>query len=324
MKTIIYKLKFAAICCSLLSAFFCLQESQAQQLLDDFNDNSLNPAWTAAATAGTVDITETGGQLVIEGTGSNGASYLTQDVSSLYNTTLDTNTGLMTWTFNMQQSRSNPSGFANGNYGVGVVIAGSNSNLADGTGYAVVLGNSGTTDNVRLVRFTSGLNGGTLTDIVVDGSDYGTNHLSIGVTYNPATDEWALYVRNDGGNFADPSNVTSIAASGTAIDNTYTNTPLNHFGAVWNHATGSEDAEFDNFSIPGSSTPTFNFNATTASTPEGNTGTTDITVDVTLSADADCTIDIVALGSSTATNSTDYTVSPSSLTFTSGGTTSQT
>ncbi len=302
-----------------------LQDSFAQQLLDNFNDNTLTGWTTGTTSANPVSIAETNMQLEIDGTGDGGASYISQDVSSLYTTTLNTSTGLQTWTFNIQQSRINPSGLSGTSYGVGVVLAGSNADLSDGTGYAIVLGESGTADDVRLVRFTSGLDGGTLTDIVADGTDYGTDHLSIGVTYNPTGDVWTLYVRDDGASFVAPSTVTSTTASGSASDNTHTGTALNHFGAVWHHSSGTiDDAEFDNFSIPSSSTPNFEFDETTESIIEGHSGTTTATVNVTLTTDADCTIDIVALGASTAGNPTDYTISPTSLTFTSGGTTSQT
>ena len=121
----------------------------------------------------------------------------------------------------MQQSRSNPSGLASGNYGVGFVLGGTDSDFTTGTGYAVLLGNSGTTDPVRLVAFNGGADGSATT--IVSHSDFGSNHLSIGVTFDPTTDTWNLYARNDGSSFTSPLGVTTSTTSvGSGINSSYT------------------------------------------------------------------------------------------------------
>jgi hypothetical protein len=71
--------------------------------------------------------------------------------------TLKQNAAQLTWLFNMQQSRPNPSGFANNNYGAAVVLAGSAADLTTGNGYAVVYGNASQPDSLRLMRYTGGL-----------------------------------------------------------------------------------------------------------------------------------------------------------------------
>ena len=94
------------------------------------------------------------------------ASASTSSFSAPYNTTLSSNSGLVTWTFNMRQIRPDPAGFTAGSYGVAFVLGATSTGIATGgTGYAVVLGQSGTTDPVRLVRFNGGLQG-TLTNII--------------------------------------------------------------------------------------------------------------------------------------------------------------
>src|SRR6185312_8360357 len=87
--------------------------------------------------------------------------------TSPFNTILNTNPGLVTWTFNMQQVRPDPAGFGAGSYGVAFILAGtSNTNNNTGSGYAVVLGQTGTTDPIRLARYSGGIQG-TLTNIIV-------------------------------------------------------------------------------------------------------------------------------------------------------------
>jgi hypothetical protein len=94
------------------------------------------------------------------------ASTSAASFGSPYNTTLGSNTGDITWTFNMRQSQADPSGFTAGSYGVAYVLAGQGTTAATaGNGYAVVLGQAGTTDPVRLVRYATGLQG-TLTNLI--------------------------------------------------------------------------------------------------------------------------------------------------------------
>jgi hypothetical protein len=81
------------------------------------------------------------------------ASTSSSSFSSPYSTTLSSNPGLVTWTFNMRQIRPDPAGFGAGSYGVAYIIAGTTStNNNTGTGYAVVLGQSGAT--IQSASFT--------------------------------------------------------------------------------------------------------------------------------------------------------------------------
>src|SRR5207253_7260421 len=78
-----------------------------------------------------------------------------------FNQTLANNTGnVLTWTFNMQQARTAPSGFNSANYGAAFVLGSTNGTLTGagaGNGYAVIIGNGGTPDPISLVRFTGGI-----------------------------------------------------------------------------------------------------------------------------------------------------------------------
>ena len=182
------------------------------------------------------------------------ASTSAASFASPYNTTLGNNTGDITWTFNMRQSQADPSGFTAGSYGVAYVLAGQGTTAATaGNGYAVVLGQAGTTDPIRLVRYTTGLQG-TLTNLITSNTagltDFGTNYLSIKVTYNPNTDQWELFVRNDGAStFADPSAGT-LVSQGTAVNTTYVATALTLMGGYWQGSTAaSQTAFFDNAKV---------------------------------------------------------------------------
>lgn len=168
--------------------------------------------------------------------------------SSPFNSILNANTSLITWTFNMRQIRTDPAGFTAGSYGVAFLL-GNNA----GNGYAVMLGNSGATDPLRLTRFTGGPSG-TITNIIssntVDLNDFGAEYLSIKVTYNPSTNTWELFVRNDGTFvFSDPASGV-LTSQGTATDNTYTGISLSTMGGYWQGSTAAnQTAYFDNVKV---------------------------------------------------------------------------
>jgi hypothetical protein len=173
---------------------------------------------------------------------------------SPYNPTLGLNTGVITWTFNMRQIRTDPAGFNSGSYGVAFVLGATSTAIQNtGTGYAVVLGQSGTTDPVRLAKFSAGLQGG-LTNLIVSNTtgltDFGAEYLSIKVTYDPSTNLWQLFLRNDGSTaFADP-NSGILVSQGTYTDNTYTSTSLTYSGGYWQGSTlTGQTAFFDNVKV---------------------------------------------------------------------------
>ncbi len=161
----------------------------------------------------------------------------TSGFSSPYNTTLSSNTGIVTWTFNMRTIRTNPAGFENGNYGVAYILGGTSISPAiTGNGYAVVLGGFLASDPVRLVEYTSGLQslGSGQTGIIVSSTsgldDFGDDYISVKVTYTPATNSWEFYLRNDGSSgFIDPTSGT-LTSQGTAVNTTYTSTALDYMG----------------------------------------------------------------------------------------------
>jgi hypothetical protein len=236
--------------------------AQVTVFSDNFNRASLNPAPNGANYA--VTATADGGASIVSNilTLTNDASatantnghvsnsIATTSFASPYNPTLSLD-GSVTWNFNMQQIRADPSGFASGSYGVAFILAGSSSDFSTGNGYAITLGGAGSSDPVRLVSYTGGI--GAQTAIVTGtGSfaDIGAEYLSVRVTYSAPTNTWELFGRVDGASaFADPTTGT-LTSFGTGVNSTYTGVPLNNSGEYWNFSTlASQTAQFDNVSV---------------------------------------------------------------------------
>ncbi len=173
---------------------------------------------------------------------------------SCYAFVLNNNSGPLTWNFNMRQSQADPGGFGSSTFGAAFVLAGTDANVvSSGSGYAVVLGQTGTTDPIRLVHYNNGLRG-TLTNIITSNTtgltDFGAQYLSVRVVYNPSTDNWQLLLRNDGNSaFADPITGT-LTTQGAATNSTYTSSSITAMGAYWQGGTtASQTAVFDNVTL---------------------------------------------------------------------------
>jgi hypothetical protein len=171
-----------------------------------------------------------------------------------YSTTLNSNPGLVTWTFNMRQIKTNPSGFSSSSYGNAYILAGtSGTTSTSGTGYAVVLGtSSSSTDPIKLVRYTAGIKtSSTLITSNTSGlTDFGAEYVSVKVTYTPSTNTWQLYLRKDGTTaFQDPTTGT-LTSQGTVVNSTYTASSLPIMGYFWNASTTAAQTAFlDNVTV---------------------------------------------------------------------------
>ncbi len=239
-----------------LSSFFGINVNAQTVLLDDFNrstSNAVGNGWSETETVANTGATIAANTYLSMGSTTAGRDYIWRDVSTNYNTVFNTNSSTLTWMFNMRQSRTDPSGFDASNYGVAFVLGCNSSNFLTGSGYAVVLGNSGTTDNIRLIRFAAGMSPlANITQIVVPPTDFANEYHAIKITYNPVGNSWSLYVSNNGtaGPFLDPASIVWGAAT-TGTDGTYTSTDLMFLGCLWNHATsGTDFGLFDNIYIP--------------------------------------------------------------------------
>jgi len=179
----------------------------------------------------------------------------TDNFNQPYQKILKNNIEKISWYFNIRQIRTNPAGFNPNNYGVAYIIGSTEKNVAnEGSGYAVVLGNSGTPDPIRFIKFDNGIQSiGTSSDGLIEAEapleDPKNEHLSIKLTYNPNNNKWKFFGRNDGGSFEDPS-TGELYPLGSAIDDEYTNIKLNYTGAYWQGSTAAnQTAFFDNISI---------------------------------------------------------------------------
>jgi hypothetical protein len=208
---------------------------------------------------------------------------LTAPFSSLtsgINTTLTSNTKLVTWSVNMRVSRtmsSSSATYLDGAYYLAAVLCASSSDLtaANTDGYALILQRS--IDNtaslnpgaVRLVKFHNGIGSSASGSVVsnallatpslnggVAPSATAPNNVSIKVVYNPDFDSWQLFYREDPTTapivFADPSSGTFSSAGAAVVDATYTSTAMTHFGYLAGLSAASSAAnqmQMDNFKI---------------------------------------------------------------------------
>jgi hypothetical protein len=126
------------------------------------------------------------------------ADFVYQNVRSRYNTVFRSNPNVLTWAINMRLTLADPNGFnATSNLattnGMAFILGVNNTFLfGSPNGYAVVLGQPGKPDRIRLVRINGQIGNSALSDIIA-GGDYSNEFLSIRVTYDPATERWSLY-----------------------------------------------------------------------------------------------------------------------------------
>jgi hypothetical protein len=210
-------------------------------------------------------------------TATNGAEYISFDGSTVYPTTFSSTNTTLTWAFNMRTNQANPSGFDGNNVGIAFILGSDEANFRSTTadGYAVVIGNSGTSDPVRLVRFANGmLLNSNITNIITSSATTADAFYSIRVSLNTCTNTWSLQVRNDLGVFADP-NAGTYTAPASQVDNTHTSKNLRYFGAYWQHgASCANFSNFDNFYVPTGARPAVGPITGTATACAGTTGLT--------------------------------------------------
>src|ERR1017187_7199246 len=249
--------------------------AQAQTTIysDDFNRAALGGTYTISqgGGGGTAFIVGSTTLWLTNGTPAGWVSVATNILTGgLFNATLDSCAGLVTWTFNMRFGRTGntPSGFTSGNYANAYVLAANNVDFSalGSKGYAVLFGNTGSPDPLRLVALTNGIRA----DYLAGGSAAGNalivgtgafavttqaatnDYYSFQVTYDPATQIWTFYGRDDGSSaFADPAAGT-FTTIGTFTETTpiFRTTALGRTGAYWSHSTGANNpSQFDNFKL---------------------------------------------------------------------------
>ena len=258
------------------------QSARSQIVADDFNrpDNpNVENGWveTESASPGSTAITSNGLMMYANAAGSD---FIAKATPGAYSTVLAGNSCLLTWQFNMRTTRLNPNGFNAGAFGNAVVLAASHADLRQGVGYAVVLGTaSSTIDPLRLVRYNGGLDAdANLTTIAAYG-DFGSEYLSVMVTFEQATNAWKMYVASSSSSFPAMPSGGAAAASGT--DAMYTSQSLPYVGCYYNHgATASEKVRFDNLRLPYDCSTRFDFTMSEMTVSE-SAGTFSVPVQIT-------------------------------------------
>jgi gliding motility-associated-like protein len=170
-----------------------------------------------------------------------------------FTTVFTNNTDIIEWSFNFRSPNETPQGLTNGGAGFvgGAFVLGLDSPTLRScsyttVGYAVTFGDaSGGGNFVKLVRVNGGTTDGncatnnqphytffnwngtnTTTCMISDNVALTTSWYSVKVQYNPANDEWRLFVRNDGGTKTDPQTLNDGHCKGAKIDATYTGSNL--------------------------------------------------------------------------------------------------
>jgi hypothetical protein len=266
---------------SLFSLFFsvALLHAQTTVFFDDFGGTTVglptnvnnNTFTTGSTPAGSYTFTNGGntnnrvsiasGILVLDASSnanvSQGVRFSLSNFSAPFNTTLSSNTGVVTWTFNLRKGAA-----TNGSYGssssgryVATVLCSNNADLSNNTatGYMVAQVADKT---YGLFKFSKGVNSATPADYTQIGStttatSNATDYCSFKVTYTPSTNSWALFFRNDGTTaFADPAAGTMPQVGTSTVDNTYTGTAMVSYGFFQRKTTSTATAmSFDNFKV---------------------------------------------------------------------------
>lgn len=187
----------------------CVAAAQAQvtSFSENFESNSLSQ-WTLS-TAGTFVIGNSGplaGTYDVRGT----TSGTFQSMYKQIGTNANLSAGTSTWEFVYKDTKGDPSGVVVGQNGWRFYLATTAVPNTNGNGYAIRHGNSGSTDNIYLVKMV----GATETVLINSNVDPETQDYSIKVTRS-ATGLWTLYM--------DAGTGGATTSVGTATDVTYFN-----------------------------------------------------------------------------------------------------
>jgi gliding motility-associated-like protein len=222
-------------------------------------ENSFGPSWNInnqeAVLQNTFGVNRSfGANMLFKG----GNNYYTApgglyEQTTNFTTVFTNNTDIVEWTFNFRSPNETPQGLTNGGAGFtgGAFVLGLDSpTLRSCTyttvGYAVTFGDaSGSGNYVKLIRVNGGTtdnncatnnqphytffnwNGANTTSCIVsDNVNLTTSWYSVKVQYNPANDEWRLFVRNDGGTKGDPQTLNDTHCKGANVDAAYTSNNL--------------------------------------------------------------------------------------------------
>jgi hypothetical protein len=191
--------------------------------------------------------------------GDAGREWISRDLSGLgpeYAATFDEATNTLSWRVAFTSSRDSLGGFDDASYGVAYVLGASGATFGDsGTrGYALILGNAGSPDPLRLHYFTDGLGRNTaletnLAPVVVawnpgPGEFDGNELFTATVTYSPLSDTWTLVASTNAAGWPAAGTVDFVGYGvHAAVDE------LPHVGLFFNHSSGAHYSRWDEVAV---------------------------------------------------------------------------
>jgi hypothetical protein len=241
-----------------------LQNINQQLFLDNFTRAAVSPGGTPSITynsgssAGST-ATILSNQLRIPNNTTTAAGYtyvtgttpISYNGDNVYNTTLEKNIGVLTWSFNFRTGRSTTlDGFGAGQFGIATILCTDDIDpqKSPSTGYAVYYINN----QVYLVYFNNTLSSYYVI-AQINPSGLAQDYYSARVTYDCGAAKWNLEVRDDGASaFSDPATGIYTLQSGWGVNPFTTSpTPMPYFGWLWNFGTTAtvQSAFFDNFNF---------------------------------------------------------------------------
>ena len=155
---------------------------------------------------------------------------------------LSENAGIVSWKFVMKNNRSSlggSPGFEGTHVGLAAVLVATGDNFyspngSTANGYAVViLEDPESGFSASLIKFENGLSNRTLVAGTSPSFSSNITWISVRIDYNPATDEWTMFLRDDESD-SEKGNIflpfLPLQENGIAIDNSFTDIPMTHFG----------------------------------------------------------------------------------------------
>ncbi len=171
---------------------------------------------------------------------------------------LSENSGNVSWSFTFKSNRSSSggtAGFAGTNQGAAVVLSAdgenfTSANAANSNGYAVVILKVDTKYAVSLVKFAGSLSNSTTLIGPTNEISSNTNWMSVSVRFEPVSNTWSLYFRDENSNSAKGDVNVAMPKIASVVDATYTAKSMTHFGFVANSPNaGSSGANGNAFII---------------------------------------------------------------------------
>jgi hypothetical protein len=249
----------------LLLAGLPLQVVAQTTVFVDTMDGSFGDQWTHVSASGsghTGDFTMLSGLSVMHlDPGALGRHYARVTYSSLptfYRPVLSSNPSPIEFSFNVRRDTALSSVNT-----VATVLAANNAAFDNaGSGYAVLSGinpGGGSDARLRLVRFTTGVNGTIANIIGASGTTLTVtpgDWVNVRVTYDPATNRWRLFATTSPGDatsLPDPRTIGGeheLGNVGGVVDSVHTSNTQQALG-VWHRASSGSGNDFyvDNFRI---------------------------------------------------------------------------